>query len=237
MKSSPSSAKKNEATENRTSFDGSQKKPSSKSGRRLGKLTVTAKHEDKLITILRTAAKLFSEHGYEATSLDMVADRMGMHKATLYHYIEGKEWILLQCLLRSFGDLEEVMQHIQDSSRPALERLRYFVKHLARAQTNDFGKCFAMVGAQPLNRVPGGEIRKFQKRLDSAVRALLTEGMQDGSIRDCNPALTSALLFGAFNWVPRWLSPKSSVTVDDVSDGFWDIIVRGIRSEKGGKPA
>ena len=196
--------------------------------RRRTRQGVGAKHEDKLTAILKVAANCFSAYGYDATSLDMIAEGMGIHKATLYHYIEGKEWILLQCLLRSFDDLEKVLEHIRDRSTPPLDRLRYFATHLAHAQNNDFGKCFALVGSQPMEKVPGGEIRKFQKRLDGAVRGLLEEGMADGSLRQCNPALVSAMLFGAYNWVPRWHSPRSGVTVGTISDAFMDILVRGI---------
>jgi len=191
-----------------------------------------SKHDDKLDTILRTAAQLFAENGYEASSLDMLADRMGMHKATLYHYIEGKEWILLQCLLRSFGDVDEVMQRIQDKSVPVMERLRYFLVHLALAQNNDFGRCFALVGSQALDKIPGGEVRKYQKRLDQAVRDLVLEGIDSGSIRPCDPALVSAMMFGALNWVPRWLKPKHGMSVEQVAEGFCEILVQGI-----GRPA
>ncbi|MFX9722031.1 helix-turn-helix domain-containing protein, partial [Acinetobacter baumannii] len=59
------------------------------------------KHDDKLELILRQAARLFSERGYATTSLDDVADALEMHKATLYHYISGKEEILYRCLIRS----------------------------------------------------------------------------------------------------------------------------------------
>ena len=53
-----------------------------------------ARHEDKRLLILTTAAELFATLGYEATSLDLIAEHVGIHKATLYHYISNKESIL-----------------------------------------------------------------------------------------------------------------------------------------------
>lgn len=188
------------------------------------------KHEDKRTAILRTAAQLFAVHGYEATSLDMIADQLGMHKATLYHYVPNKESILYQCLVKSFGNLDEVMRSMEDRSVPVLERMRLFVRSLALAQNNDFGRCLVLVGSRPLDMAPGGEIRQFQRRLDNTVRALITEGIANGSIKPCDPSLFSALLFGALNWVPRWYSSKGKYSIEQVVDAFMDMVIDGIGS-------
>lgn len=187
-----------------------------------------ARHGDKLTQILTTAAELFAQHGYEATSLDMIAERLGVHKATLYHYVPGKEAILFLCQSRSFADLEEVEAFARDPRKPVLERLRFFMRHLAKAQHNVFGRCLVLVGPKPLAEAAGGEVRAFQRRLDTLVRDLLTEGMESGAIRRCDPALASALLFGALNWVPRWYRAEGRLSVDQIADGFFEMITCGI---------
>ncbi|MBW8313361.1 MAG: TetR/AcrR family transcriptional regulator [Hydrogenophaga sp.] len=192
------------------------------------KNSVGTRHEDKRTAILRTAAQLFAANGYESTSLDMIADQLGMHKATLYHYVENKESILYQCLVKSFGDLDAVMKSMEDRSIPVLQRLRLFVRSLAIAQNNDFGRVQLLVGSRPLDMVPGGEIRQFQRRLDNTVRALITEGIADGSIKPCHPGLFSALLFGALNWVPRWYSETGKLDVTEVVDHFMDMLTQGV---------
>lgn len=186
------------------------------------------RHDDKHTAILRTAAQLFAVKGYESTSLDMIANQLGMHKATLYHYVKNKESILYQCLLKSFGDLDSVMKNMEDRSIPVLQRLRMFVHSLALAQNNDFGRCLVLVGSRPLDMTPDSEIRQFQRRLDATVRALIIEGIADGSIKPCRPELFSALLFGALNWVPRWYSETGKLNIPEVVDAFMDMLTQGI---------
>lgn len=193
---------------------------------------VMQKHDDKLTLILRTAANLFAENGYDATSLDMIAEQLGMHKATLYHYIDGKESILFQCQLRSFMDLDAVEAHARDTSRSVLERLRYFTVHLARAQSNEFGRCLVLIGPRPLAEAAGGEIRRIQRRLDTLVRDLMKEGNASGELAVPDPALAGAMLFGALGWVPRWYDPKGRYSVDDVANAFFDLFESGIRGPK-----
>jgi AcrR family transcriptional regulator len=206
--------------------------PAAPQRKRRASASAGARHDDKRIAILRTAAQLFAKNGYEATSLDMIADQLGMHKATLYHYIDNKESILYQCLVTSFGDLESIVQRMADRSTPVLERLRFFAHSLAHAQNNDFGRCLVLVGFRPLDIAPGGEIRKFQRRLDDTVRNLITEGIADGSVKPCHPGLFSSMLFGSLNWVPRWYSGEGKLDIDHIVDAFMDMLITGIATPR-----
>ncbi|MGE4335205.1 MAG: TetR/AcrR family transcriptional regulator [Pigmentiphaga sp.] len=193
----------------------------------------SAKHTDRLSVILRTAAGLFAEYGYEATSLDTVARHLGMHKATLYHYVKGKEDILYQSLTASFADLDAISERVKDRSLPVTERLRIFTRSLAAAQNNEFGRCHVLVGARPLNH-NSERIRQFQRRLDNIVRDLVAEGIADGSLRDVHPGMVSAMLFGSLNWVPRWYKPEGSYGIEEIADSFCDFLIAGIQRHPAG---
>lgn len=187
-----------------------------------------ARHEDKLENILKSAARLFSERGYETTSLDDIADAVQIHKATLYHYIASKEDILYQCLVRSMSNYDDVLKRTEDKSLPPLQRLREFFSVLIEAQNNDFGRCLSLVGRNPLSADTGERFRLFQRGLDTAIRNLIEEGVANGTIRPVSPRLATTMIFGAYNWVPRWYRPELSVSINDISETYLDIFIRGI---------
>lgn len=191
------------------------------------------RHEDRRGTILRTAARLFAERGFDGTSLDVIADELGMHKATLYHYINSKQEVLYQILVQSFADVDEVIIAVQDKSRPVVDRLREFALALARAQNNEYGRCLAMVGARPLEGSPGDKIREFQRKLDTTVRTLVKEGVASGELRPADPALVAAMLFGTLNWVPHWYRGGGRFTLDEIVDRFVDMLIHGIEAAAG----
>jgi AcrR family transcriptional regulator len=124
-----------------------------------------------------------------------------------------------------------VIEATKDRRVPVLERLRAFVRSLAVAQNNDFGRCLVLVGARPLEST-GSDIRQFQRRLDKTVRDLITEGIAAGTIKPCDPAMFSALLFGALNWVPRWHSETGKFSIPQVADTFMDMLVDGIAARR-----
>ena len=187
-----------------------------------------ARHDDRRDEILRTAAQLFATRGYEATSLDHIAEQLGMHKATLYHYIRSKHEVLYECLVKSFSDLDEVIEQMHDHSVPVVQRLRRFALALARAQNNDFGRCQVLVGSRPLEDLSGQGIRAFQRRLDQTVRTLVEEGIQRGELRAHAPGMVSAMLFGTLNWVPQWYRPEGRLTLEQIVEEFLDMLTQGI---------
>src|SRR5258707_9058029 len=55
--------------------------------------------------ILATAQRLFAEVGYDATSLQMIADELGLTKAAVYYYFHTKRDILDEAMRPGFERL------------------------------------------------------------------------------------------------------------------------------------
>jgi AcrR family transcriptional regulator len=71
--------------------------------------------------VRRTALRLFTEQGYEATSLRQIADELGINKASLYYYFDSKEAIL-QSLFEERGvEAEQLLTWVREQAgRPEL---------------------------------------------------------------------------------------------------------------------
>ncbi|MBI5445917.1 MAG: TetR/AcrR family transcriptional regulator [Deltaproteobacteria bacterium] len=178
--------------------------------------------------ILHTGAKTFNEHGYESTSLDDIAQKVQMHKTTLYHYVSNKEEILHKILMITLDQLADALKQLESGAEPPIERLRRFFMALIEVQTTDFGRCLCLIGPQPLSRKTAHEIKNEMRRLDKAVTDLIREGIAGGSIVRCDPRLASAMLFGAFNWVARWYQPNKQLLPAGVGDAFLRLFIDGL---------
>lgn len=185
-------------------------------------------HDQKLELILTESARLFCDKGYDVTSLEDIAAVVGMHKATLYHYVKSKEEILYHCLLRSFANLDEVEAQMKDRQVPVLDRLRHFFRTLIVVQASDFGRCNAVVGTDRLGPETGPRVREFQRRLNQTVIMVIEEGVEAGVVRPCNPFVATAMLFGAFNWVPLWYERRREQRVEDIGEQFLDLMINGL---------
>lgn len=58
--------------------------------------------------MLDVAEVVFAEHGYAATSMDGIAEQVGVSKPMLYEYFGSKEGLLLGCIRQSRAELRDV---------------------------------------------------------------------------------------------------------------------------------
>ncbi|MCY0874798.1 MAG: TetR/AcrR family transcriptional regulator, partial [Firmicutes bacterium] len=92
---------------------------------------------NKYDDIARAAIKLFNQKGYHATSVQDIADEVGLQKGSLYHYIASKEELLLQIASRSINGFSRELEQICDLPVSATERLRKAIHHHFTIVTGD----------------------------------------------------------------------------------------------------
>src|SRR5205823_9853506 len=79
--------------------------------------------------VYAAALRLFREKGYHATSMQDIAEALGLYKGSLYHYIGGKEDLLVQVFERALGSLlEEVERIAADTSQCPSAQLREVIR-------------------------------------------------------------------------------------------------------------
>jgi AcrR family transcriptional regulator len=79
--------------------------------------------------IVETAQRLFAERGYEGTSLQDIADEMGLTKAAVYYHFRSKADILRAIVVPAFHSLSDLLD-IAETKRSRAERMRVVVNGL-----------------------------------------------------------------------------------------------------------
>src|SRR5437870_7103310 len=79
--------------------------------------------------VYQAALRLFREKGYHATSMQDIAAAVGLYKGSLYHYIGGKEDLLVQVFERAMGGLlADAERIVADTSLRPRVQLRLIVQ-------------------------------------------------------------------------------------------------------------
>lgn len=185
--------------------------------------------EKKRLAVLSAAARLFTKQGYDRTSLDDIAKELGVSKRTIYYYVENKEDIMRACADLAFQWLKEPTAAAEDRSSPPLDRLRAFMRGYMGMLRSDFGACMVAAREFPLSEDTRRSVLGGIRRTDAVVRGLIREGIEDGSIGDCDPAYAAAAIFGAFNWSTRWMTADDAVSAEEAADRLLQPIVDGLR--------
>ncbi|WP_243368816.1 TetR/AcrR family transcriptional regulator [Microvirga solisilvae] len=184
--------------------------------------------EVKRDAVLRAAAQAFNENGFHKTSLDDVAERLNVTKPTIYYYVKNKDQILFECVRIGLEMLEDASAQIEGTDATGLAKLIALWRVYVRIVTEDFGRCLILVGEDPLPPSTRKELRALKGRIDKRFRSVITEGIEDGSIRPCDPKMAAFAAAGALSWIARWYDPRGPLDPEQLADQMIDLLVNGV---------
>lgn len=189
---------------------------------------VGKEREEKREAVLRTAAQMFNEKGFHATSLDEVAERLHITKPTLYYYVKNKDDILFQCVSRGLALLQDAILVVGQSGGTAEDKLFAAMRQYAEIVTMDFGMCVIRVGEDPLPLESRKKLRSMKGAIDMEFRQLIEQGIAEGSMAPCDPKMAAFTIAGALSWIGRWYSPEGPMHPDDIATQVINLLSFGI---------
>ncbi|MEJ6022680.1 TetR/AcrR family transcriptional regulator [Ramlibacter sp. PS4R-6] len=202
------------------------------------------KDELKRNSILHAAAHCFNRSGFHGTSMDDIAERLGVTKPALYRYVKNKHEVLAACFNLV---MDMSFRHLEDGERTGrngLDKLRVTIRGYLAELIGDFGHPVVILEEGALLPDQLRNLIRRRDQLERRYRALVEEGMRDGSIIPCNSKLAVFALFGAMNWVPKWYRQGGEWSAEVVADQLVQLITRaldahpqGLRLDAAGAPA
>lgn len=177
--------------------------------------------------VLRAAVQMFNERGFHATSLDDVAASLGISKPTIYHYLGNKDQVLLECLTIGLQQLIEAVEQARAVPGTGAERLCSFLRRYAQVNMGDFGRCVIRTGQEMLSPESIGRFRWLKREIDMAMRQLIEEAIDDGSIAPADPKVLAFTLAGALNWPARWYNTDGEQDAGELADQMVTILAKG----------
>jgi len=187
---------------------------------------VARKRQRRVNEILRVAAQVLAEKGYHNTSLEEIAERLDLAKASLYHYFESKE-ALLTAALGSVA--EEAIRRLTSIARepgPAADRLRRLIIEQLRIITVDYPELSRLFLAHlEWPEVVRGRIADWHAEHDAIFRAVIAEGVKAGELADIDVSVVRHNLTGALNFVPFWFKPQGRLPDQEAFERVADSVL------------
>lgn len=184
--------------------------------------------EAKRNAVLSTAAQMFNERGFHATSLDDIAARLHVSKPTLYYYVKNKDEILLACVDKGLRMTLQGIEASRAAGGNAVDQLRACMQVYAGIVMQPFGMCLIRVGDEEVPEPARGELRRMKSEIDLAFRRLVAQGVEEGSLAPCDPKMTAFVIAGALSWIGRWYQPEGAHTPEEIAQQCIETLLGGV---------
>jgi AcrR family transcriptional regulator len=183
-----------------------------------------------LDSLLDVAVAVFNERGYEATSMDELATRLGVTKSAIYHHVPSKVELLRLALDRALDGLFAVLDEPGATSGPAIDRLEHVVRGSVRVLTTQLPFVTLLLRVRGNSPVETAALRR-RREFDRVVTDLVRAAEEEGDVRpDVDPAVTSRLLFGTVNSLTEWYRPGRGLDADALADALVTTTFSGLRT-------
>jgi AcrR family transcriptional regulator len=199
---------------------------------------VTAKQKAVRDQILRTAADLFRARGFRAATLDEIATRLGMSKASLYTHFRAKEEMLAAISRETIESFTRELGLVLRSDLSPEDKLRRIVREHVRFVIAN--RSFLAVFFSEETNLPARFARALaaqKDRYDKGVESVVVEGIRKGVFRDVPPRLVVFGLLGMVNWLYKWYNPNGRWGAEEISSAFLAIVEGGLLRRERREPA
>jgi AcrR family transcriptional regulator len=193
-----------------------------------------ARYDARRAEVVAAAARVFAARGYHATSIDDLLEATGLTRGGLYHYMDGKQDLLLAVLDDLMAPLLGRARAIVAAPGTPEEHLRaitrLWIGHVA--EHLDHMVVFNQE-RRTLERDAGwAHVRAARREFEQLVRDVLQRGIDDGSFVIADPSLTLLAFLGMGNYTAQWYAPGGRLDAEAIADGYCALLLNGISARR-----
>ncbi|MGO1164440.1 TetR/AcrR family transcriptional regulator [Brucella sp. C7-11G] len=184
--------------------------------------------------ILEEAALLFGKDGFDNGSLSVVAERLGVSKAAVYHYFGSKQEIYDAIIIRTLEGLLIFVGNSVAASKGGEAKLKSFMTaHASYFEENYWSFVCMLIGYGGMAN-PGLKFEATQKRVEyeSILRKIVAEGIADGTFRNVDVTTASHSVLSMLNWMVRWFNPNGPKRAEEFALEYFELLTLGLSSRQ-----
>jgi AcrR family transcriptional regulator len=181
--------------------------------------------------ILRTAARLFQQRGYDATSMNDVAAALKLSKGGLYHHFQSKDEILFEIMNHAMDITQERVLNPARGLADPEERLRTLIRlHIEVVLSPRDREITVMLHENhPLPPALRRRINARKKEYVHFLENLMAEVQQSRQAKGhVSPRAAAFALLGMLNWIYQWYKPEGDLQAHNLAPQFTELIFGGI---------
>jgi AcrR family transcriptional regulator len=185
--------------------------------------------------VVAAAARVFADHGYRATSMNGLAQAVGLSKAGLYHYVRSKEEILVQLYEDGLAQQLEAERTIVAAGLAPDQTLRHLLQE--RVVHACHNRQLQKIQSEEEAELPAelmGTVRRHRRDRAQLLVDVVNDGMERGQFRpSVSPRIAVMTMLGAVNFVYKWYDPEGERSPEQLAEEIAEYLLCGLRPVDG----
>lgn len=162
-----------------------------------------AEMEETRATLLATARRVFTEHGYADTSMDDLTAQAKLTRGALYHHFGDKKGLLAAVVAQIDAETDQRLQAISDTAEDAWEGFRRRCRaYLEMALEPEIQR----IVLRDARAVLGGASPDSQRHCIESMRRLIEKLIQQGVVDEADPQVLASLIYGSLAEAAFWIA-------------------------------
>ena len=169
--------------------------------------------------------------GYDRTSMEDLAQTLGITKSAIYHHVRSKDELLGLALDHALDGLFAAAADAQAGGGRAVERLEQLVRASIAVLADRLPFVTLLLRVRGNTDVERNALAR-RRRFDRIVADLAAAAVAEGDLRpDVDPAVTARLIFGMVNSLTEWYRPRGGVSAEQLADAVCAVAFDGLRRQ------
>jgi AcrR family transcriptional regulator len=180
-------------------------------------------------SLTRISIDVFMKRGYEATSVEQIAQAAGITKSAIYYHVASKEELLSRAISSAVRKLFEILAEPGSEAGTPLARLEYIFRRLVEVEFEYLKEIALLLRVRGTTKTERWALQK-RREFDRLVQGLIEQAQAAGEIRnDIDALVIDRLVFGMLTWIPEWYHAGHNVPRTALVEAAIALILEGIR--------
>lgn len=182
-----------------------------------------------LESLLLVAVKLFNERGYDGTSMEDLARKLGITKSAIYYHVPSKDELLRLAVDRALDGLFAVVAEVDNLPGRAIDRLEHVLRGSVAVLVERLPFVTLLLRVRGNTKVERAALAR-RREFDHLITDLVKQAEAEGDVREgLDPATVARLLFGMVNSLTEWYRPRRGSDHAELADTVCHMAFDGIR--------
>lgn len=188
------------------------------------------KNSTRKETIIETAARLFRERGFSATSMRDLAEQVGVEAASLYNHINSKAEILQEICFKVANKFMSHIDKVDASDMTAIKKIEAVLRFHIQQMVHHYEEVYVSDREWKHLTDPYLSNMQSQRRLyRQRIASIIEEGIKKNEIKKIDAPTAVLILLHAVSGIESWHRSKQKIGGEMLEENMVMILVEGLK--------